>query len=51
MKLESRDRQILEHIVKYCAEVQMAIECFGHDKDKKSLIATVKDLSTPLHKL
>lgn len=25
MKLESKDRQILEHIVKYCAEVQMAV--------------------------
>ena len=32
MKLENKDKQILEHIVRYCQEVQMAVNRFGRDE-------------------
>ena len=33
MKLESKDKQILEHVVRYCKEVQMAVNRFGRDEN------------------
>ena len=32
MKLESKDRQTLEHIIRYCDEIQMALQHFGKDE-------------------
>ena len=34
MKLENKDRQIVEHIINYCKEIQMAVQCFGEDENK-----------------
>lgn len=34
MKLDERDVQILQHIVKYCNEVQATIDFFGKDIQK-----------------
>lgn len=32
MKLENKDRQFLEHIINYCTDVQLAVQCFGEDE-------------------
>ena len=32
MKLNIKDIQILEHIIKYCIDIQLAIEHFGKDE-------------------
>lgn len=34
MQLERKDRQILEHIQKYCEEVQMALDSFHRSEDE-----------------
>ena len=33
MLLNNKDRQILDHIVKYCDEVDLAISEYGNDKE------------------
>ena len=33
MKLETKDKQILEHIIKYCNEIQMAVLHFGKHEE------------------
>lgn len=32
MRLETKDKQILEHIISYCDEIRMAVQCFGKDE-------------------
>lgn len=32
MKLKTKDIQILEHIIKYCTDIQLAIEHFGENE-------------------
>ena len=32
MKLNTKDAQILEHIIKYCIDIQLAVEHFGKDE-------------------
>ena len=33
MNLEHKDKQTLEHIIKYCNEIQLAVQCFGKDEE------------------
>jgi hypothetical protein len=32
MKLKNKDEQILEHIIKYCIDIHLAIEHFGKEE-------------------
>ena len=33
MKLKNKDKQILEHIIKYCIDIRLAIEHFGKEEE------------------
>lgn len=34
MKQVDRDREIIEHILRYCKEIDQAVERFGNDRDQ-----------------